>query len=427
MNKAGKERAEQLAQKEYSLIEYRNRLVRMQNMDCLCHCSAEIDMGTLLYFSVNDLYLGQGYYVVLIFSEVSDNSVEQQEGRDVFGRMFTYAIIEEVAKEVLTGHYSFYSTELDGRLVFILSFPYGLLPDRSIVDYLDDNCREISDRCRSRYDMNVVTYIGEPIDNVHFISAVYTKLLETATLHRYTNRQFEDSVFRVFLPAPTQWSARYPSVQDSARELISLILRDGDYHGAADEVLCYMAQEQAGDIDGLKRMYGDYFENICVNAREMGIKLPIEDLREEQFRMLFDSVRWEEPVSWLHKVLDRIRKDYTENVQKAVRRQFDLALQYIADNLSDSNLTIDSCAAAAGCSASALSKLFRRQMNTSAAKYIRQKRLEWALELLQQGSSVGDTCIQCGFGSTETFHRAFKDRYGITPGQIRGTGTESLK
>lgn len=427
MNQAGKERAEQLAQKEYGLIEYRNRLVRMQNMDCICHCSAEIDMGTLLYFSVNDLYLGHGYYVVLLFSEVSDNTVEQEEGRDVFGRMFTYGVIEEVAKEVLTGHYSFYSSELDGRLVFILSFPYGLLPDRSIVDFLDENCREIAQRCRNRYDMNVITYIGEPIDNVHFISAVYTKLLATATLHRYTNRSFEDSVFRVPLPAPTKWSSRFSTVQDGARELVGLILREGDYHKAADGVLQELALEQSGDIDGLKRMFGDYFENICSYAREMGIKLPVEALRAEQFRMLFDSVRWEEPARWLHKVLDDIRREYAENVKKAGRRQFDTAIQYIADNLSDPGLTMDSCAAAAGCSVSALSKLFRRQMNTSAAKYIRQKRLELALELLQGGCSVGETCVRCGFGSTETFHRAFKDAYGITPGQIRGTGGNGSK
>lgn len=422
MNQAGKERAEQLAQKEYSLIEYRNRLVRMQNMDCLCHCSAEIDMGTLLYFSVNDLYLGQGYYVVLLFSEVSDNTEEQQQGRDVFGRMFTYGIIDEVAREVLTGHYSFYSSELDGRLVCILSFPYGLLPDRSIVDYLDENCRQIAQRCRSRYDMNVVTYIGEPIDNIHFVSAVYTKLLETATLHRYVNRKFDDSVFRVPLPVPTSWSAQIPSVPDSARELVRLILQDGEYHAAADEVLSYHAMVQPNNIDSLKRMYGDLFESICACAREMGIKLPVDALRMEQFRMLFDSVRWEEPVRWLHNVLDMIQKEYTENQQKTVRRQFDAALRYIDGNLADPGLTIDGCAAASGCSASALSKLFRRQLNTSAAKYIRQKRLEMALGLLQQGCSVGDTCVQCGFGSTETFHRAFKEQYGVTPGQIRGIG-----
>ena len=422
MNQAGKERAEQLAQKEYNLIEYRNRLVRMQNMDCLCHCSAEIDMGTLLYFSVNDLYLGQGYYVVLLFSEVSDHSEEQQQGRDVFGRMFTYGIVDEVAKEVLTGHYSFYSSELDGRLVYILSFPYGLLPDRSIVDFLDENCRQIAQRCRSRYDMNVVTYIGEPIDNIHFISAVYTKLLETATLHRYINRNFDDDVFRVPLPAPSQWSNRMPPVMENARELVSLILQQGDYHAAAEQMLQRMAHLPSAGIDILKRLYGDYFECICLCARKMGIKLPVEKLREEQFRMLFDSVRWEEPVRWLHNVLDMIHKEYTENQQKTVRRQFDTALRYIDENLADPGLTIDSCAAASGCSASALSKLFRRQLNTSAAKYIRQKRLEMALGLLQQGCSVGDTCVQCGFGSTETFHRAFKEQYGVTPGQIRGIG-----
>lgn len=422
MNQAGKDRAEQLAQREYSLIDYRNKLVRMQNMDCLCHCSAEIDMGTLLYFSVNDLYLGQGYYVVLLFSEVSDNSPEQQEGRDVFGRMFTYAIIEEVAKEVLTGHYSFYSSELDGRLVFILSFPYGLLPDRSIVDFLGENCRQIAQRCRARYDMKLVTYIGEPIDNIQFVSAVYTKLLQTATLHRYIGRHFEDAAFRVPLPAPEQWSAQFPSVMDNARELMSRILRNGDYHGAAQAILENMANEQAGDVDMLKRMFGDFLECVYLCVREMGVKLPVEELRIEQFRMLFDSVRWEEPCRWFHEILDRIRREYGETAKKAVRQQFDAALQYISEHLADPGLTIESCAAAAGCSSSALSKMFRRQMDSSAAKYIRDKRLELALQMLQQGCSVGDCCGKCGFGSTETFHRAFKEKYGVTPGQLRSMG-----
>lgn len=422
MNQAGIERAEQLAQKEYSLIDYRNRMVRMQNMDCLCHCSAEIDMGTLLYFSVNDLYLGQGNYVLLLFSEVSEPSPEQQQGRDVFGRMFTYGIIDEIAKEVFTGHYSFYSSELDGRLVYILSFPYGLLPDRSIVDFLDENCRQIAQRCRSRYDMNVVTYIGEPIDNIHFLSAVYTKLLETATLHRYISRRFDDAAFRVPLPAPQRWSERTPPVMDDARELVSRLVSGGDYHAAADETLRRMANIPAVSIDMLKRLYGDYFECICLCAREMGLKLPEDRLREEQFRMLFDSVRWSEPCQWLHGVLDELRQSCAESSKKAVRRQLDAALRYIDEHLADPALTIDRCAAVSGCSASALSKLFRRQMNTSAAKYIRQKRLEMAMELLQQGLSVGDTCVRCGFGSTETFHRAFREQYGVTPGQIRRIG-----
>lgn len=419
MNQSGKERAEQLAQKEYSLMEYRNKLVRMQNMDCVCHCSAEIDMGTLLYFSVNDLYLGQGYYVLLLFSEVSPSSDEQREGRNVFGRMFTYAIIEEIAKEAFTGHYSFFSSELDGRLVLMLSFPFGLLPDRSIVDYLDENCREVSQRCKTLYDLNVVTYIGEPIDNVQYISSVYSKLLEMATLHRYIDWVFDDSVFHVPLPAPTKWSARGPDIQSRAKELVGVILSGGDYHASADETLTLLAQHQPSSVDTIKRLFGDYFEMICKYASEIGIKLKYDTLREELFHILFDSVSWSDPVNWLHHTLDSLSESYSAAYQSAAKKQFDMALQYIESSLSDQNLTLESCAAHVNCSVSALSKAFRRQMNTSAARYIREKRLEKALELLHTGCTVGDTCVQCGFGSTETFHRAFKEKYGVTPGQVR--------
>lgn len=105
----------------------------------------------------------------------------------------------------------------------------------------------------------------------------------------------------------------------------------------------------------------------------------------------------------------------------AARRELETALQYIADSLGDPDLTIERCAAAAGCSTSSLTKTFRRQLNTSVAKYIRDRRLEKALHLMKQGMSVKDTCDACGFGSTETFHRVFKARYGVTPGQLRGT------
>ena len=77
------------------------------------------------------------------------------------------------------------------------------------------------------------------------------------------------------------------------------------------------------------------------------------------------------------------------------------------------------CADAAGCQPSALSKIFRRQLNVSVASYIRDARLTLALNLIKQDNSVKYTCEQCGFASTETFHRVFKAKYGITPGKLR--------
>ena len=122
----------------------------------------------------------------------------------------------------------------------------------------------------------------------------------------------------------------------------------------------------------------------------------------------------------MHQLLDSTASDYAERTLKATRRHFDEAIHYISEHLGEPGLSVESCASAVGCSVSALSKVFRRQLNTSVAKYIRDARLETALKLIRQGSTVKDTCEACGFGSTETFHRAFKARYGITPGQLRG-------
>lgn len=420
MNDAAIELAARMADREISLIEYRNRLVRMQNMGCICHCSAEIDMGTLLYFSVNDLYLGQGTFVLILFSEVSDNTDQQNEGRDVFGRMYTYAIIEEVVKEVFTGHYSFYTSELDGRLVMIVNFHYGLYPDRSIVRYLDHACREVHEKCLERYDMNVISYIGDLIENVRTICTVYTKLLERASLHRYTEHRFDDAVCHVEMPSPLAPPERLSSTEQLVQSLATSVLAGEDYHRLADELLSELAERRASNIDELKRMFGDCFEGLCQLFGQMGIKLKTRVLREEQFRILNTSVHWREIHAWLHGFLDSTSREYTEGVHRAARHELETALRYISESIGDPDLTIERCAAAAGCSVSSLTKTFRRQMNTSVAKYIRDMRLKKALDLIRQGMSVRDTCDTCGFGSTETFHRVFKARYGITPGQLRG-------
>ena len=421
MNQAARELAMHLSQKAYTAIEYRNRMVRMQNMGCICHCSAEIDMGTLLYFSVNDMYLGEGSFVVLLFSEQTPQTREQQEGRDVFGRMYTYTIIDEVVKEVLTGHYSFYSSELDGRLAVIVNFPFGLLPDRSIVDYLDNACAEISRKCADLYDMHVIAYISDPADNIRGISALYTKLLDRATLHRYTERAFAAPVYHVSMAPPRAPETRTGGLEENIAELVRQFLAGEDYHPLAAVILNDLSEHRASSVDELKRMFGDLFEGFCQRCDRLGVKLRKDHYRAEQFRVVSDSIHWAECTSWMHAMLDKVAADYAMRIQKASSRHFDLAVAFIGQNLSDPDLSVEKCAAAAGCQPSALSKVFRRQLNVSVASYIREARLALALELIKQDCTVKNTCERCGFASTETFHRVFKARYGITPGRLRRT------
>ena len=166
-------------------------------------------------------------------------------------------------------------------------------------------------------------------------------------------------------------------------------------------------------------MFGDFFEGFCQRCDQLGVRLRKEHYRRELFEVVSNSIHWSECEAWMHSLLDRVAADYAQSTRKASRRYFDKAVLYISANFSDPDLSVEKCAEAVGCRPSALSKVFRRQLGVSVASYIRDVRLDLALALLKQGNTVKDTCGACGFASTETFHRVFKARYGITPGRLR--------
>ena len=126
MNEYAKRRCEELSKRRRSNSELTQAMVRRQCMAALCHCSAEIDEGTYLYFSVNDMFLGDGDYVLLLFSESGRPDAGPDKRPDPFARLYKYALIQEAAADCLQGHFTYYASELDGRLVVLIVFHYGL-------------------------------------------------------------------------------------------------------------------------------------------------------------------------------------------------------------------------------------------------------------------------------------------------------------
>lgn len=56
--------------------------------------------------------------------------------------------------------------------------------------------------------------------------------------------------------------------------------------------------------------------------------------------------------------------------------------------------------------------IFKEETGYSLGKYIANKRLLYAKELIETGSSVTDACFQCGFQSYSAFSRAYKAQFG---------------
>jgi transcriptional regulator GlxA family with amidase domain len=84
------------------------------------------------------------------------------------------------------------------------------------------------------------------------------------------------------------------------------------------------------------------------------------------------------------------------------------------------DLSVAALARSAGLSERHLARMFRAETGTTVGEHVEAVRVEAARRLLE-GSQDGLRAVarRCGFGTVETFHRAFKRRTGITPGEHR--------
>lgn len=90
-------------------------------------------------------------------------------------------------------------------------------------------------------------------------------------------------------------------------------------------------------------------------------------------------------------------------------------LQYLNAHIAEP-LCVQSVARAFGYSKSRFSHLFNDRLKCTLPAYVRQLRCQQAARLLRETElSVLDIALRTGFDCPQTFYRAFKQCYGVTP------------
>lgn len=92
---------------------------------------------------------------------------------------------------------------------------------------------------------------------------------------------------------------------------------------------------------------------------------------------------------------------------------------YISAHCSD-ELNLEAVASMSGFSKFYFSRLFKQFTNVSFYKYVNQKRIEKAAEMLTEPNiSITNVALSCGFESLSSFIRMFKIVKGCTPTEFR--------
>ena len=98
-------------------------------------------------------------------------------------------------------------------------------------------------------------------------------------------------------------------------------------------------------------------------------------------------------------------------------------LDYINHNLSG-DLSIDFLAQQSGMSVPYIHAQFKRYLDMSPHKYILNRRLQQARNLLAGSQlQIKELSEECGFANIESFYRAFHKYFNITPGDYRSKHT----
>lgn len=111
-------------------------------------------------------------------------------------------------------------------------------------------------------------------------------------------------------------------------------------------------------------------------------------------------------------------------------RRLNLALDYVRHNL-DADLSVSAVARAALFSPFHFHRLFTAMTGETLYEHVRRLRLEKAANSLlgSAGCSITDVALDCGFGSSATFARAFRDHFGMSASEwrMRGGAKKSKK
>lgn len=122
--------------------------------------------------------------------------------------------------------------------------------------------------------------------------------------------------------------------------------------------------------------------------------------------------------SLFYKVVEQIEIQTQKQILAKKPKKLQDALDYLHENFTNSETSIESTAQHIGTSATYLRKIFTAGMNISPLKYLNDLRMNYAVGLLKTGYySIEDISDLSGFNDPKYFSTLYKNRFNIPPSE----------
>jgi len=172
--------------------------------------------------------------------------------------------------------------------------------------------------------------------------------------------------------------------------------------------------EQCADSDGVRLCRFEPAD--AARVLECAAAIAEESSYERPFSSTMSVLLITRLLIMIHRLLPTVM-DRSEGGSASQQLVSDV-VSYINEHL-DKELTLDNLAERFFISKFYLSRVFKKHMSVTPHSYITQRRLSQAKQLLYNGIAPTEVYRRCGYSDYSSFFRAFKERYGFSPKQLR--------
>lgn len=280
--------------------------------------------------------------------------------------------------------------------------------EQQLLKAINDCCRQLCDAAVKYIKEIICCYIGVK-DTIYEMPSVIEALQE----RDFNNVIHESEVF--FLKQERQL---YSSVYSEypIREWREW-LRQGRYHQVLDDIRNRLTSKKHKlniNREFLSKFMRDYYYLIFGFTNDRSIFIN-ELLGDEQSNQLFEnaSESLEGMMQWVHHTINLMQNFDIDNANRD--HPVERTKKYIQTHLSE-ELSMEHIANNVHLNADYLTRIFKKEVGISISKYIINKKIEVAKELLiHTRKSIGEIASLVGYYNYSSFNRIFTKESGMSP------------